>query len=129
MDRLQTVEEPLEVVVTYALKYGERAGRDLNLVVLRKGTPGLEAESEEVLAAMTAVYRARKAAWDVADLYGLHTESYDWRFFHVNDSGQYSRLSLSWDTDRQKIVGLLWKIMDQAIILAQPGRGVNGTMQ
>lgn len=53
MDRLQTVEEPLELVVIYALKYGERAGRDLNLVVLRKDAPGLEAESEEVLAAMS----------------------------------------------------------------------------
>lgn len=53
MDHLQTVEEPLEVVVTYALKYGERAGIDLNLVVLRKDAPGLEAESEEALAAMS----------------------------------------------------------------------------
>lgn len=50
---MQDMKEPLEVVVTYALKYGERAGIDLNLVVLRKDTPGLEAGSEEVLAAMS----------------------------------------------------------------------------
>lgn len=53
MTDMQDMKEPLEVVVTYALKYGERAGIDLNLVVLRKDTPGLEAGSEEVLAAMS----------------------------------------------------------------------------
>lgn len=47
------MEGPIEVAVTYALKHGERAGIDLNLVVFGKDTPGLEGESEEVLAAMS----------------------------------------------------------------------------
>lgn len=50
---MQDMEGSIEVAVTYVLKHGERAGIDLNLVVFRKDTPGLEGESEEVLAAMS----------------------------------------------------------------------------
>lgn len=99
---------PVEITMHFMLLYGRRPTLDTNVIVLRKQTI-LPDEGWGVLAAMckfihipslfleltdidfdrtAAIHRQRKEAGDNGDIYGIHTDTYTWNFFHLNDSGE-----------------------------------------
>ena len=102
------VTDPVEISMHFILLYGCRPNLDTNVIVLRKQTI-VPDEGWGVLAAMcklistpssfiglmdidfgrpAAIHRQRKEAGDNGDIYGIHTDTYTWNFFHLNDSGK-----------------------------------------
>ncbi|PYH66995.1 uncharacterized protein BO88DRAFT_427589 [Aspergillus vadensis CBS 113365] len=134
------VTDPVEITMHFILLYGCRPNLDTNVIVLRKQTI-VPDEGWGVLAAMckfiptpssilelmnidfgrpAAVHRQRKEAGDNGDIYGIHTDTYTWNFFHLNDSGKYStRLDLSWYLDQRKVIGRVCHIIREAATLSR----------
>lgn len=100
--------DTVEITMHFLLLYGCRPTLDTNVIVLRKHTIFPD-EGWGVLAAMckfirtplsflelmdidfgrpAAIHRQRKEAGDNGDIYGIHTDTYTWNFFHLNDSGK-----------------------------------------
>ncbi|GKZ36289.1 hypothetical protein AbraIFM66950_007322 [Aspergillus brasiliensis] len=117
------------ITVDFLLLYGPRPTLDTNVVVLRKRTI-LPDEGWGVLAAMyfkvvdfgnsAAIHRERKTLGANGDIYGVHTDTYTWNFFHLNDTGKYStKLNLSWNLDQQEVIGRICQIIRDARTLSQ----------
>ncbi|OJI79676.1 hypothetical protein ASPTUDRAFT_938937 [Aspergillus tubingensis CBS 134.48] len=67
-----------------------------------------------------AIHRQRKEAGDNGDIYGIHTDTYTWNFFHLNDSGKYStKLDLSWYLDQKEVIGRVCHIIREAATLSR----------
>ncbi|GJP89449.1 hypothetical protein CBS147320_1621 [Aspergillus niger] len=110
---------PVEITMHFILLYGRRPTLDTNLIVLRKQTI-LPDEDWGVLAAMSAIHRQRKEAGDNGDIYGIHTDTYTWNFFHLNNSGKYStKLDLSWYLDQKEVIGRICQIIREAGALSR----------
>ncbi|KAL7654608.1 hypothetical protein ACMYSQ_006613 [Aspergillus niger] len=110
---------PVEITTHFILLYGRRPTLDTNLIVLRKQTI-LPDEDWGVLAAMSAIHRQRKEAGDNGDIYGIHTDTYTWNFFHLNNSGKYStKLDLSWSLDQKEVIGRICQIIREARALSR----------
>ncbi|CAK97278.1 uncharacterized protein An15g04110 [Aspergillus niger] len=110
---------PVEITMHFILLYGRRPTLDTNLIVLRKQTI-LPDEDWGVLAAMSAIHRQRKEAGDNGDIYGIHTDTYTWNFFHLNNSGKYStKLDLSWSLDQKEVIGRICQIIREARALSR----------
>ncbi|GFN12423.1 beta-ketoacyl synthase, N-terminal domain family protein [Aspergillus tubingensis] len=113
------VTDPVEITMHFILLYGCRPNLDTNVIVLRKQTI-VPDEGWGVLAAMSAIHRQRKEAGDNGDIYGIHTDTYTWNFFHLNDSGKYStKLDLSWYLDQKEVIGRVCHIIREAATLSR----------
>ncbi|GLA86440.1 hypothetical protein AtubIFM56815_010705 [Aspergillus tubingensis] len=123
------VTDPVEITMHFILLYGCRPNLDTNVIVLRKQTI-VPDEGWGVLAAMwlmdidfgrpAAIHRQRKEAGDNGDIYGIHTDTYTWNFFHLNDSGKYStKLDLSWYLDQKEVIGRVCHIIREAATLSR----------
>ncbi|OJJ70068.1 hypothetical protein ASPBRDRAFT_208746 [Aspergillus brasiliensis CBS 101740] len=114
-----------EITVDYILRYGQGLAKATNLVVLRKQTIRPD-EHGGLLALMSSVQRKRKNAGEKRGIYGLHTDTCCWNFFHLTHRGKYShKLNLSWDTDRAEIIGLICQIIRKANTLAEEVGGID----
>ncbi|RAH58425.1 hypothetical protein BO85DRAFT_512522 [Aspergillus piperis CBS 112811] len=111
--------DTVEITMHFLLLYGCRPTLDTNVIVLRKQTIFPD-EGWGVLAAMSAIHRQRKEAGDNGDIYGIHTDTYTWNFFHLNDSGKYStKLDLSWYLDQKEVIGRVCHIIREAATLSR----------
>ncbi|OJZ85891.1 hypothetical protein ASPFODRAFT_33519 [Aspergillus luchuensis CBS 106.47] len=132
--------DTVEITMHFLLLYGCHPTLDTNVIVLRKQTI-IPDEGWGVLAAMckfirtlfsflelmdidfgrpAAIHRQRKEAGDNGDIYGIHTDTYTWNFFHLNDSGKYStKLDLSWYLDQKEVIGRLCHIISEAATLSR----------
>ncbi|KAL5364431.1 hypothetical protein BJX96DRAFT_132576 [Aspergillus floccosus] len=106
----------MKAPVDYVLWYGPRGDWDTNLVVVRSSSR-LEGECWAALLSTSAVYAARKAKKFKGGVYGICTDSYFWTFLHLSDKGHVSKRCLSWEDNKQEVIGQLYKIIGQAFDL------------
>ncbi|RAL03857.1 uncharacterized protein BO80DRAFT_462535 [Aspergillus ibericus CBS 121593] len=118
MDHVTKESPQTTTRVDYLLRYGPDIGLHTNLVVLRMSTSKPD-RGWGVLAVLASIHRRQKKAGIKADVYGICTDSHNWIFLHVDNTGKYSRLYLDWAESHQQITNHLCHIVGQAVTLAK----------
>ncbi|KAL2847359.1 hypothetical protein BJX68DRAFT_268226 [Aspergillus pseudodeflectus] len=104
----------------YVLWFGDTRELQTNLVVLRVDEPLGEVVEEQycfaALATAAMIHHGRAKRPVMQGTYGIVTDGLRWIFLHVNKEGEYSSIKLNWmDGNEHTIVGLIGRIMDQAV--------------
>ncbi|KAJ5199332.1 hypothetical protein N7491_000112 [Penicillium cf. griseofulvum] len=106
----------LSGVVDYFLWFGKPDDYETNLVMVEAKKPEfLKGGMLQCLAYMGMIHNARKMSkmYDTS-VYGVATDSFEWQFIHIRESGEFAIRSYHWDTSKSKIVSLLYMIFETA---------------
>ncbi|GIJ86921.1 hypothetical protein Asppvi_005819 [Aspergillus pseudoviridinutans] len=109
----------LEGTTDYSLWYGGQK-KETNLLLfcaLRRGNIG----RYQALCSMAMLHHARKRARrNDTIVYGIVTDTDEWRFLCIDKESRYSGCIMSWDKGQQvDIISTIYKILNHAAALAQ----------
>ncbi|KAL3470882.1 hypothetical protein BJX99DRAFT_238559 [Aspergillus californicus] len=112
-----TVLPSLDCDVDWVLRYGVTEHLEINLVVVEKQVAAMNEGTPNALAAMSMIHRARKKVGRNAEIFGITTDTHEWKFEHLDNKSQHASLILNWANGQQEEIIDQWcKILDQAII-------------
>ncbi|KAF4151750.1 hypothetical protein CNMCM6936_001752 [Aspergillus lentulus] len=109
----------LEGTTDYSIWYGEQK-RETNLLFFcasRRGNIG----RYQALSSMAILHHAReRAGRNDTTVYGIVTDTDEWRFLCIDKESRYSGCIMSWDKGLQgDIISMIYKILNHAAALAQ----------
>ncbi|KAH2783378.1 hypothetical protein KXW19_005756 [Aspergillus fumigatus] len=109
----------LEGTTNYSIWYGGQK-RETNLLLLcalRRGNIG----RYRALSSMAILHHARKRAGrNDTTVYGIVTDTDEWRFLCINNESQYSGCIMNWDKGQQgDIISTIHRVLNHAAALAQ----------
>ncbi|KAH2342154.1 hypothetical protein KXV29_002934 [Aspergillus fumigatus] len=109
----------LEGTTDYSIWYGGQK-RETNLLLLcalRRGNIG----RYRALSSMAILHHARKRAGrNDTTVYGIVTDTDEWRFLCINNESQYSGCIMNWDKGQQgDIISTIHRVLNHAATLAQ----------